>query len=243
MSEPLFVVDDDVYTATEWSTGPWSRDALHGGPVAALLAHLLEAQRLERPFGVDGVPGRYRLTAGWPGRRSNTVDLLVLPRFDPAADYGAVLETDEGDVHLRLLPEVAPRHVRNFVQLARAGFYDATHFHRLVPGRLLQGGDPGGTGRGGPGWTVDAELSDRPFVRGTLAMARDPRLKDSAGSQFFIVLDRTPEWDGLYTVFGAVESGMDVVDRLAATPSRGEVPSKALALRRVTVTERAPGGG
>ena len=215
------------------------------GPPAEV-APIPPGGRAERPFepllafGVAAVPGRYRVTAGWPGRRSNTVDLLVLPRFDPAADYGAVLETDEGPVALRLLPAVAPRHVRNFVQLARAGFYDATLFHRLVAGRLLQGGDPGGTGRGGPGWQLEAEFSDHPFARGTVAMARDPRLKDSAGSQFFIVLERTPEWDGLYTVFGVVESGMEVVDRLAATPTRGEVPTRALTLRRVTVTQ---GGG
>ena len=205
--------------------------------------------RAERPFeplvafGAAETPGRYRLTAGWPGRRSNTVDLLVLPRFDPAAHYAAVVETDAGSFTLRLWPTVAPRHVRNFVHLARAGFYDATQFHRLVPGRLLQGGDPGGTGRGGPGWSLAAEFSDRPFVRGTLAMARDPRRADSAGSQFFIVLARTPEWDGQYTVLGEVESGMEVIDRLAATPVRGEVPTRALTVRHITVPEAAAAGG
>jgi len=134
-----------------------------------------------------------------------------------------LLETKLGSIELRLLPEKAPKHVENFLKLAKSGFYDKTIFHRVIPGFMIQGGDPNTKdekdkskyGMGGPGHTVKAEFNDRPHVRGTLSMARsqDP---DSAGSQFFIVVKDTPHLNGKYTVFGEVTKGMEVADKIVS---------------------------
>ncbi len=136
----------------------------------------------------------------------------------------AVVETKYGEIELRFFPEAAPNHVRNFIELSKKGFYDGTIFHRVIPGFVIQGGDPNtkGTdtttyGMGGPGYTIDAEFNDISHKRGILSMARssDP---DSAGSQFFIVVKDAPSLDGKYTVFGQVVRGMDVVDRIVSLP-------------------------
>ncbi len=130
--------------------------------------------------------------------------------------YFATIDTEQGPIVLELWPELAPQHVNSFVFLAREGFFDGLTFHRVVPGFVIQGGDPEGTGMGGPGYSVPAEFNEEnpvPHRVGTLAMARsdDP---DSAGSQFYIVLEDgegPTSLDGQYTVFGHVISGMDVV--------------------------------
>jgi peptidylprolyl isomerase/peptidyl-prolyl cis-trans isomerase B (cyclophilin B) len=118
-----------------------------------------------------------------------------------------------GEIVIDFYPEDAPKTVENFVTLARKGFYDGLTFHRVEPGFVVQGGDPDGTGTGGPGYTIKAEFNKRKHVRGTVAMARtqDP---DSAGSQFYICFKPAPFLDGQYTVFGIVTKGMDVVDRI-----------------------------
>jgi peptidylprolyl isomerase/peptidyl-prolyl cis-trans isomerase B (cyclophilin B) len=122
------------------------------------------------------------------------------------------LETG-GEIRIEFYPEDAPRTVENFVGLARKGFYNGLVFHRVVPGFVVQGGDPKGNGTGGPGYQIKAEFNDRRHVRGTLAMARsqDP---DSAGSQFYITYGPQPHLDRNYTVFGQVVSGMEHVDRI-----------------------------
>ncbi len=136
----------------------------------------------------------------------------------------AVVETKYGEIELRFFPEAAPNHVRNFIELSKKGFYDGTIFHRVIPGFVIQGGDPNtkGTdtttyGMGGPGYTIDAEFNDISHKRGILSMARR-RHPDSAGSQFFIVVKDAPSLDGKYTVFGQVVRGMDVVDRIVSLP-------------------------
>jgi len=118
-----------------------------------------------------------------------------------------------GEIRIELFPEDAPKTVESFVTLAKKGFYDGLTFHRVVPGFVVQGGDPKGDGTGGPGYTVKAEFNKRKHVRGTLAMARaqDP---DSAGSQFYITFGPQPGLDGQYTVFGQVISGMELVDKI-----------------------------
>jgi len=125
-----------------------------------------------------------------------------------------------GDIRLKFFPDVAPDHVQNMVKLAKNKFYDGTTFHRVIPGFMIQGGDPNTKdpdrsrhGMGGPGHRVKAEFSNRPHRRGTLSMARsqDP---DSAGSQFFICVADSKFLDGQYTVFGEVVSGMETVDRI-----------------------------
>lgn len=131
--------------------------------------------------------------------------------IDPAKSYAAVIKTERGDITLALRPDLAPEHVNSFVFLARDGFYDGVTFHRVEPGFVIQGGDPSGTGSGGPGYTLPAEFTTEPFVRGVLGMARtnDP---NSAGSQWFIMLGDAHHLDGSYTVFGSVTDGMNVVD-------------------------------
>ena len=137
----------------------------------------------------------------------------------------AVIEVQGfGEIRLRFFPDKAPRHVENLKKLAREGFYDGVTFHRIVPGFVIQGGDPNtkdanpdNDGTGGPGHTIEAEFNDTPHRRGILSMARkaDP---DSAGSQFFIIVKDSPFLDGKYTAFGEVVSGMNVVDRIVSQP-------------------------
>ena len=126
----------------------------------------------------------------------------------------ATMHTSEGAIELELFDEDAPKTVDNFVKLSRDGFYDGVSFHRVIPDFMVQGGDPTGTGSGGPGYTFEDEFNDRPVVRGALAMANAG--PNTNGSQFFIVTaDACPWLDGKHTVFGRVTSGMDVVDRIS----------------------------
>ena len=136
----------------------------------------------------------------------------------------AIIETKFGDIELKFFPDVAPNHVNNFIELAKKGFYDGTTFHRVIPGFMIQGGDPNSKnpdksshGMGGPGYSVKAEFNNKPHKRGTLSMARAAS-PDSAGSQFFICVADAPFLDRQYTVFGEVVSGMDVVDKIVSQP-------------------------
>jgi len=140
----------------------------------------------------------------------------------------AVLETKFGNITLQFFPDSAPGHVKNFIDLARKGVYDHTVFHRVIPGFMIQGGDPTSKdpakrrayGTGGPGYTIKAEFNERPHKRGTLSMART-NMPDTAGSQFFICVADRPDLDRQYTVFGEVVSGMEVVDKIVAAPRDG----------------------
>ncbi len=140
------------------------------------------------------------------------------------ADTKAVIETEFGNIELAFFPDVAPNHVNNFIELAKQGFYDKTTFHRVIPGFMIQGGDPNSKdhdkskhGMGGPDHKVKAEFSDKPHKKGTLSMARSGH-PDSAGSQFFICVGDSAFLDGKYTVFGEVVSGMDVADKIVSQP-------------------------
>ena len=155
------------------------------------------------------------------------------------------IETNHGNISFNLLPELAPETVRSFVKLASDGFYDGTLFHRVIPGFMIQGGDPNTKdpnmksqwGMGGPGYTIKAEFNSRSHLRGIVSMARamDP---DSAGSQFFIMHKDSTFLDNEYTVFGEVTEGMDVVDKIAALPRDGECPSgEGAKMIKVTVSE------
>ena len=129
----------------------------------------------------------------------------------------ATLHTSEGALSVALFPDDAPKTVENFVKLAADGFYDGVIFHRVIPDFMLQGGDPTGTGTGGPGYQFEDEPNAPRIVRGALAMANAG--PDTNGSQFFIVTAEACPWlDGKHTVFGRVASGMDVVDRISEKP-------------------------
>jgi peptidyl-prolyl cis-trans isomerase B (cyclophilin B) len=138
----------------------------------------------------------------------------------------AVLDTRFGEIEIEFLPDKAPGHVKNFLDLARKGFYDGTTFHRVIPGFMIQGGDPNTKdvnaprarhGTGGPGTNVKAEFNDTPHKRGIVSMARaqDP---DSAGSQFFIVVKDSLFLDNNYTAFGKVVRGMEAADKIVNSP-------------------------
>jgi peptidyl-prolyl cis-trans isomerase B (cyclophilin B) len=136
----------------------------------------------------------------------------------------AVIETKFGNIELKFFPEVAPQHVTNFMDLAKKEFYDGTTFHRVIPGFMIQGGDPSSKnpdrskhGTGGPGYTIKAEFNQKPHKRGTLSMARAAH-PDSAGSQFFLCVTDSFFLDKKYTVFGEVTSGMEVADKIVSQP-------------------------
>ena len=136
----------------------------------------------------------------------------------------AVIETKFGNIELRFFPDVAPNHVNNFIELSKKGFYDGTLFHRVIPGFMIQGGDPNSKaqdrskhGMGGPGHSVKAEFNNKSHKRGTLSMARSAQ-PDSAGSQFFICVAEASFLNQKYTVFGEVVSGMEVADKIVSQP-------------------------
>jgi cyclophilin family peptidyl-prolyl cis-trans isomerase len=134
--------------------------------------------------------------------------------IDQEKTYIATIKTDVGDMKLELYPKDAPHHVNNFVFLSREGFYDGVTFHRVIPGFVAQAGDPTGTGRGGPGYTIQDEVNSRTFEDGTLGMAKTSA-PNSAGSQWFICYAPQPNLNGGYTVFGQLIEGRDVLDKIA----------------------------
>jgi peptidyl-prolyl cis-trans isomerase B (cyclophilin B) len=129
----------------------------------------------------------------------------------------ATLHTNHGAIELELFPDDAPKTVENFTKLARDGFYDGVIFHRVIPDFMIQGGDPTGTGSGGPGYAFEDEFNDHKVDRGALAMANAG--PNTNGSQFFIVTTESAPWlDGNHTVFGRVTNGMEVADRISEVP-------------------------
>jgi len=182
----------------------------------------------QRVEGVDQMPKQY---AAQPA-------MMV----DPSKTYTATLETNKGTITAELFPQDAPVTVNNFVCLAEDGYYNNTPFHRIVSGFVIQGGDPTGTGSGGPGYQFNDEPISKDYEKGTLAMANAG--PNTNGSQFFIVLDdlrgRLPK---NYTIFGRVTSGQEVVDAIANTPTAvgrsGEKssPTEPITLESVSIAE------
>ena len=162
------------------------------------------------------------------------------PSAAPASE--AVVETAQGQFVIRLLPELAPRHVQHFARTARAGGYDGTTFHRIIPRGIIQGGDPLSKdpakaalyGTGGLG-LLKAEFSDRPMTRGSVAAVLRPSSRDSAGNQFFICLSEQPALTGKYTIFGEVTGGMDVVDKIGETPVEGDRAKARVEIQKIVV--------
>jgi cyclophilin family peptidyl-prolyl cis-trans isomerase len=149
----------------------------------------------------------------------------------------ATLTTNHGAIELELFPEDAPKTVDNFVKLARDGFYDGVIFHRVIPDFMIQGGDPTGTGTGGPGYSFEDEFNQHKVERGALAMANAG--PNTNGSQFFIVTTEAAPWlDGKHTVFGRVTSGMDVVDAISGLPTDArDKPREDVVIESVEVSE------
>lgn len=175
-----------------------------------------------------------------------------LKPFAPPPSPGpkAIIKTKFGDIHIKLNPGVAPKHVENFVKLAKSGFYDGTIFHRVIPGFMIQGGDPNTKnslrkdtyGQGGPKdekgnpILLKAEFSDTPHKRGIVSMARANE-PDTAGSQFFIVVEPSPFLDGKYTAFGEVTKGLGVADKIVIVPrNERDLPNERVEMT-VTIVE------
>jgi len=171
------------------------------------------------------------------GDRRQGDDKPLVTKVEPL-QY-AEMKTAEGPLTMVFYYDVAPNTSDSFLRLASEGYYDGLTFHRIVPGFVIQGGDPRGTGNGGPGYNLEAEFNDRPHLPGVLSMARtnDP---NSAGSQFFVCLnyDNTKHLDHKYTAFGKVVSGMDAVNKIAATPladAQSGTPKAPQVIEKVTV--------
>lgn len=148
----------------------------------------------------------------------------ALPDLSGPHNVAVIKVKDLGEIRFELLPELAPNTVANFEKLANEGFYDGTYFHRVIPGFMIQGGDPNtknknpnDDGQGGPGYTIKAEFNALPHTRGVVSMARR-NTPDSAGSQFFIVVDDAPHLDNQYTAFGRVVAGLEVVAKIVSAP-------------------------
>jgi peptidyl-prolyl cis-trans isomerase B (cyclophilin B) len=184
----------------------------------------------------------FALSAYAGGVRSNKFTKEEIKKM---SETKAVIETKFGNIELRFFPDMAPNHVNNLIELAKKGFYDGTTFHRVIPGFMIQGGDPNSKdpdkskhGIGGPGYSLKAEFNDRPHKRGTLSMARaaDP---DSAGSQFFICAADSSFLDRQYTVFGEVAAGMEVVDKIVNQPrDRRDNPDERIDMKIKIVEEK-----
>jgi len=149
------------------------------------------------------------------------------------------MRTNQGDIVLELFDEDAPKTVGNFKKLAGQGFYDGVIFHRVIRDFMIQGGDPTGTGTGGPGYTFEDEINDHKIARGALAMANAG--PNTNGSQFFIVTTPEAQWlDGKHTVFGRVVEGMDVVDQIEATRTgAGDKPVEEQRIESVSLEQPA----
>jgi len=181
------------------------------------------------------------------GEDSVTVDVLqVAPQgldymsmeASELGKYRVLLETNRGNILLKFWPEIAPNHVRNFLDLSASGFYDGTTFHRVIPNFMIQGGDPTGSGSGDGPRKLKAEFNpDVHHVPGVLSMARSPD-PNSASCQFFIMHGTSPNLDGQYSAFGELVLGSDVVDQIARTPtSRGDRPKDPQVIEHATVIQ------
>ncbi len=151
------------------------------------------------------------------------------------------IQTNQGVIKVELYPDIAPNTVNNFISLVKKGFYDGTIFHRVIPGFMIQGGDPQGTGMGGPGYAIKGEFAsngvknDLKHTTGVISMAR-AQMPDSAGSQFFIMVDNAPYLDGQYAAFGKVTEGIDVAQAIVSVPrSRADRPDEDQVMEKVTV--------
>ena len=158
-------------------------------------------------------------------------------KIDKTKTYTVAIDTTAGPITVQLWPDVAPGHVNSFVFLARDGFYDGVIFHRVIPGFMIQGGDPTGTGSGGPGYQLKAEFNSKKHTRGVLSAARSSS-PHSAGSQFFLMHADSPHLDNQYTAFGTITSGLDVVDKIATAPKDyNDRPKNPVKINKMTVTE------
>ncbi len=174
-------------------------------------------------------------TPSSPPPATEQADGLPPMTIDVNKEYTATIKTKYGDIVIELYPEDAPVTVNNFVHLARTGFYDTTTFHRVIPGFMAQGGDPTGTGKGGPGYKFQDEISNRKHKTGAVSMANSG--PNTNGSQFFICYAPQPHLNGKHTVFGQVTAGMDVANRLRPADPTKDPTFKGDLIETIIITE------
>lgn len=198
------------------SRSAWLAIATLGAVVIGFLAFTLLRQ------GTGVAPARSLIAGVGP---PHATPLASPPGVPASSGATATIQTRLGSIVMEVFDQSAPVAATNFLNLAKAGFYNGTTFHRLVPGFVIQGGDPDGNGRGGPGYTIQDEPVVGQYARGIVAMARSSQ-PNSQGSQFFIVLDDAARASldsaRTYVIFGRVTAGMEVVDRIAAMPNAGQ---------------------
>ncbi|GAB4325474.1 MAG: hypothetical protein Kow0074_19260 [Candidatus Zixiibacteriota bacterium] len=235
-------VEDTVQTPTDESVAPSGGGAEQTEPPADTAT--------PQPSDTVAIPGD---TAGTQPGDTAAPQHAVNPdapyeyvEFAAGEKPHVIITTTMGDIEIELWPDVAPRHCQSFVHLVKSGFYDSLTFHRVVPGFIIQGGDPLGNGTGGPGYTLRPEFSDRPHKEGTVSMARLPNDPNTAGSQFFICLGRLQSLDGEYTVFGEVVDGLNVIHDIERVPVEAERPRSPVYMTKVRMkldTESEPATG
>jgi peptidyl-prolyl cis-trans isomerase B (cyclophilin B) len=184
--------------------------------------------------------------SGAANEPASTQEASPMNGVDTSGDNPIVtIEMDSGKtITVELYPRIAPNTVNNFISLVKKGFYDGTIFHRIIPGFMIQGGDPDGTGMGGPGYSIEGEFISNGFennlkhTAGVLSMARS-QSPDSAGSQFFLMVADAPHLDGAYAAFGKVTEGMDVVNEIVKLPKdANDRPKTPPIMKKVTVDTR-----
>ena len=224
---------------------PWTWIALGlAGVIAVLAVGAYALGYIPGGPAVTPSPSPRPTLAARPSVQPPSATPLASPPAAPAGDgTTATIETDLGNIVLEIYTESSPVAAENFINLAEAGFYDGIGFHRIVPDFVIQGGDPDGTGGGGPGYEIKDDPVVGDYVRGAVAMARPAnrdgsKIPDSQGSQFFICLadltDRLSEAGG-YSIFANVIEGMDVVDQIAAGPTDGDSAVDPVIMNRVTI--------
>ncbi len=228
----------DSAPATDIATSTTNANAAVTGNVTNTPNSLTENTPVTSATNESSIPSdAMRDMADAPPVSQVSADGSVKPK---SGEEVAVMETAQGRIVLKFYPDKAPKHVDSFKKLARKGFFDNTAFHRVIPGFMIQGGDPnsdpkrqaGPPGTGGPGYTVKAEPNDVKHVRGILSAARSQD-RDSAGSQFFIMHAEYPSLDGEYDAYGQVVSGLEVVDKIVALPTDGNNMPNAIDQARV----------
>lgn len=193
-------------------------------------------------------------TTSGPGEAPEPAEPAPETEIEPQGKPFAVIETDRGNIVVELLPDAAPHTVRQFVELAELGFYNRTAFHRVMKDRMIQGGDPlsrdndpYNDGQGTAGEYLPQEFSDIPMDRGVVAMGRAEGSDNGGSCQFFIVLRRTPQWDGKYNVFGRVVEGIEVAEAISRAPLSQDPhpamkyrPAGKQLIKRITIEYRQP---
>ena len=194
--------------------------------------------------------GSYRVTWSAPGIPEQNLATRVIKKYDPKKDYQAVLETEFGKVVLEFYKDLAPYHVKNFIDLANTGFYDGLLFHRIVKGDLAFGGSPTGDERGSPGYNVAPEPNGLKVLPGVVAQVRNSQTgADESGCIFMIAVNAQPDMDGRVTVFARVVDGLDTVKAITNVPTVGgparvaSRPIKEVVIKKVDVREKPPKKG